>query len=142
MKLNLKNRLLGPFDLASPAAAFFLIVSVFLADMLSKMFAYKYWQVSCNQGVAFGFGSDGKIVSFVALIIVFWLLAQSKQTILRTGLSFVVAGGIANLVDRVATGCVRDFIEIGSFPSFNLADIAITFGAVVILYHLFLESKK
>ncbi|MDH4329942.1 MAG: signal peptidase II [Candidatus Moranbacteria bacterium] len=46
---------------------------------------------------------------------------------------FLLGGGISNLTDRIAFGCVTDFVSIGSFPVFNIADVFISFGAIMMI---------
>jgi signal peptidase II len=53
----------------------------------------------------------------------------------------VAGGAIGNLIDRVRAGQVTDFLDIGSWPAFNLADVAITCG-VVLLALLYLRDAE
>jgi signal peptidase II len=66
--------------------------------------------------------------------------------LLAIGLSLVLGGAIGNLVDRASLGYVTDFIQVwfGSwpFPSFNVADSAISVGAALLLLDALLLSKK
>jgi signal peptidase II len=52
----------------------------------------------------------------------------------KIGVSFITGGAIANLIDRYNFGCVIDFIDLKFFPIFNLADIVITVGAIIIIF--------
>ncbi|OGD90030.1 hypothetical protein A2Z54_01655 [Candidatus Curtissbacteria bacterium RIFCSPHIGHO2_02_39_8] len=70
------------------------------------------------------------------LVLVGYFLFKKKQNFLSFSLSLVIGGGIANLIDRLTVGCVRDFISVGFWPSFNLADAAITFGVLLILFEV------
>jgi signal peptidase II len=89
-----------------------------------------------NSGVAFGLASGGDAVLIVfalaALGVVGFLLARDTG---RPGLwvaaGLVAGGALGNLVDRVRTGVVTDYVDIGSWPPFNLADSAITVGVVI-----------
>lgn len=94
-----------------------------------------------NTGVAFGFLSDGgaivPIVTAVALLglLVFFLFNRRRPlTWLPVGL--LLGGAAGNLIDRVAEGAVTDFLKIPKWPAFNVADIAITFGVLALLYVL------
>lgn len=96
-----------------------------------------------NTGVAFGlFASDHgglllTILGFGALAAVslyFWF-APSKDRWLLVALALVVGGAVGNLIDRVTSGAVTDFIDVyvgaHHWPSFNVADSAISIGIVL-----------
>lgn len=102
-------------------------------------------RLAFNSGMAFSFGdtlpsrlvlaATGMIIA--GLVIFVWRTAPTATPPVRLGLAGVVAGAIANLVDRAADGVVTDYLHTGWFPTFNLADIYITFGiAVVVLTNL------
>jgi signal peptidase II len=92
--------------------------------------------LSHNNGVAFGLasGSSAPLVAFalVALVFVGVLLARNPA---RPGMwvavGLVAGGALGNLADRLRDGAVTDYLEIGSWPPFNLADTAITAGVVL-----------
>jgi signal peptidase II len=98
-----------------------------------------------NTGVAFGlFASDGNgtnwtltilgLVALTAVGVYFWL-APSKDRWLLVALALVVGGAVGNLIDRIASGAVTDFIDVyvggHHWPSFNVADSAISIGIVL-----------
>jgi signal peptidase II len=91
-----------------------------------------------NTGVAFGLaGGTGLplvIVMLVALGVVTYLFAQDPA---RPGMwvaSGLLAGGaVGNLIDRIGAGHVTDFIELPPWPPFNLADVCITFGVILLV---------
>jgi signal peptidase II len=94
-----------------------------------------------NSGVAFGFFSGGGalvlILTLLALgaLVAFFLLRPRRPLLwLPTGL--VVGGAIGNLIDRLSSGSVTDFIKLPLWPAFNLADSAITVGVLALLYVL------
>lgn len=108
-----------------------------------------------NPGAAFGIFSDstsewrGILLIAVSLAVmgiigaILWRpsrVGMVQTTLLRTGLSLVFGGALGNLVDRVISGTVTDFLQFffGSyeFPSFNAADSAITIGAGLLLIDL------
>lgn len=110
-----------------------------------------------NRGAAFGLfaESNGEWRSFlliglstvvmVLLSAMLWHPARaglSHSTLLRLGLSLVLGGAVGNLYDRVVHGAVTDFLQFyfGSyeFPSFNIADSAITIGAALLLIDMWL----
>jgi signal peptidase II len=83
------------------------------------------------------------VVEIVAFVVVIALAPFSHHGAARVAFGLVVGGGAANLIDRLASGSrgVTDFVSIGSFPSFNLADASVTVG-VVILVLLALRGQK
>ena len=94
-----------------------------------------------NTGVAFGFFSGGGtlvlVLTFAALglLVAYFLLHPDRRGLwIPTGL--LVGGALGNLVDRLANGAVTDFIKLPYWPAFNLADTAITFGVLALLYVL------
>jgi signal peptidase II len=111
-----------------------------------------------NPGAAFSFLADAGgwqrwfftiLAAGVSAFIVNWLwrLREGGQTVLALGLALVLGGAVGNLVDRVRLGHVIDFIQVmfGSwpFPSFNVADAAISVGAVfLIIDALFLSGRN
>ena len=108
-----------------------------------------------NMGAAFSFLSDAggwqrwffAIVSLVvSLILVVWLYRlPARQTLLATALALVLGGAVGNLWDRVVLGYVVDFIDFyyhkHHWPAFNVADAAITLGAVLLILESFLAPK-
>ena len=92
-----------------------------------------------NKGVAFGAFAGGHTVVLVviavavaALLVYFVRHVQRPLVWLPTGL--LVGGAIGNIFDRVRDGAVTDFIKLPWWPAFNVADIAITFGVLALLY--------
>ena len=111
-----------------------------------------------NPGAAFSFLADAggwqrwfftALATVVSIVIAVWLwtLRNAGQLTLAIGLAFVLGGAVGNLIDRVQLGYVIDFIQVlingWSFPSFNVADAALTVGAgLLIIDALFLSSRE
>jgi signal peptidase II len=94
-----------------------------------------------NRGIAFGMFPGGGILlvlfAVVALIalLVFFARHQDRPLVwLPTGL--LIGGAAGNLIDRIREGSVTDFFDLSWFPAFNVADVAITFGVLTLLYVL------
>ncbi|HWC47626.1 MAG TPA: signal peptidase II [Solirubrobacterales bacterium] len=95
--------------------------------------------LSHNRGVAFGLAGGagvGLIVATaVALAVIGYLFARNP---LRPGMwlavGLVAGGAIGNLADRIRHDAVTDFIAVGSWPPFNLADVSITLGVLLLVY--------
>ncbi len=100
-----------------------------------------------NTGAAFGlFRDQSFILAIVALVgiivlIVYALLIYRyfpflDNLLCKSALGLVLGGTIGNLIDRVRLGYVTDFIDVGIWPSFNIADSAIVVGIIVFVYSL------
>ena len=94
-----------------------------------------------NRGIAFGMFSGGGVVlvlfaviALVALLVFFVRHRDRPLVWLPTGL--LIGGAAGNLIDRVRESGVTDFIDLPAWPAFNLADTAITFGVLTLLYVL------
>ena len=128
----ISERLSSKFKIFIPVV--FLVI---VADQISKYFAQKYLENSCNVGFAFGLGEASWPILLIVLVLVGYFFFKEKQKFLIFSLSLIIGGGFANLIDRLVIGCVRDFIDIGFWPSFNLADGAITLGVFLSLLEVF-----
>jgi signal peptidase II len=112
-----------------------------------------------NPGAAFGMLAEGNpfvrsavLIGVSALVLIFVasaLLGRSgsfSAPLARFGLALILGGAIGNLYDRVTRGTVTDFIEVfhgsWSFPAFNVADSAITVGAIFLLLDLLRPKRK
>jgi signal peptidase II len=101
--------------------------------------------LSHNQGVAFGLasGSVTPLIGFavVALIFVGTMLYRDPTAPgMWVAVGLVAGGALGNLADRLRAGAVTDYVEIGSWPPFNLADVAITVGVVLLALVLMREE--
>jgi len=77
------------------------------------------------------------MASLVSIVLIIYNLKYSPVRWLQYSMGLIVGGSIGNVIDRLLYGSVRDFISIGWFPVFNVADMAIvTGGALVMLYVL------
>ncbi len=101
-----------------------------------------------NTGVAFGlFQGMGDVFTFLPLLIVilvfiFYNRLTGDNWWMRFAIALEFGGAIGNIIDRITLGYVTDFISIGNFPVFNLADASITIGVCVLLLALWKEEKK
>jgi signal peptidase II len=94
-----------------------------------------------NKGVAFGFFSGGgwivpalTAVALAALVAYFVLHPRRSGLWLATGL--LIGGALGNVIDRLREGAVTDFIKLPHWDAFNVADMAITFGVLTLLWVL------
>lgn len=137
------------------------IITIFLIciDQLSKIILkYKYIEpiegnffgivLIENDGIAFGMNSGNIkniiLTGFVLLIIINFIRNQKdridKKT--ATALGFILAGGISNLIDRIIRGGVLDFIKIQNFAIFNIADIYIVIGFILLVIFVIKFSRE
>ncbi len=104
-----------------------------------------------NTGAAFSILSDStgllSVVSIIFCVGVLWYWYKKKpaSTLLKASLCLLFAGAFGNAIDRIFRGFVVDFISTAfmNFPVFNIADIAITFGAaLLIIYFIFFDKDE
>lgn len=147
---------------------FSIIIFIFFLDLITKNYAlssliinhsisinnFLNFTLAFNHGAAFSFLSNAGgwqrwffiIFSVIVILIITYILVKEKNS-KYIAFSFVIGGAIGNLYDRILYGYVIDFIEFhyNSFywPIFNIADIAISIGIILLLYSMFAkESKK
>jgi signal peptidase II len=137
-------------------------VASFVADLATKIWArhslslgrpvelidgYWDWRLSMNPGASFnlfhGVGGARVIltaIAVLALAVIVWVVKRSRdeQRLLAWGLGLVAGGTLGNLVDRVASGVVTDFVrwhwrDQASWPIFNVADVALAVGVGLML---------
>jgi signal peptidase II len=110
-----------------------------------------------NPGAAFGFLAKASEafryifftgITIVALVLILYYLLKSKSQslIIVCALTLIFAGAVGNLIDRLRFGSVVDFLDvyIGSahWPAFNVADSAISIGAVLMIWDMIANRKK
>jgi signal peptidase II len=100
-----------------------------------------------NDGVAFSAfeGKPGLVIALlvVAIAALLWYFARhAEQPFVWLATGLVIGGALGNLIDRVFEGAVTDFIKFSHWPAFNVADIAINLGVVVLLLVLFAEERR
>lgn len=101
-----------------------------------------------NTGSAFGlFQGQGSVLTvlvFVALgfLAVFFYRNARRDPLIALALGLQIGGAIGNLIDRIRYDYVVDFIDVGRFPTFNVADSAITVGTVLLIYALLFREGQ
>lgn len=140
---------------------------VFMVDLFSKQWALSHlgtqakvvliphilqMTLTTNTGGAFGIGKEhGWLMSVLALgltiAICVWALkregqAEKPDCLERLGIGFILGGACGNLYNRFTLGKVTDFLEFSfiSFPVFNIADVSIDIGLVLILLRAFVKE--
>lgn len=104
-----------------------------------------HWE---NHGAAFGMFQGGGIIFGVlativsVIIIAYFPRIPQEFVIMRIALAMQMGGAIGNLIDRLRFGPVTDFIAVGAFPVFNIADASITVGVAILLVFIWLEERR
>lgn len=100
------------------------------------------FEIIKNTGVAFGFNNGNLkniLITLIFLILIIsFIKRQFKLIDIKTmiSLSLMLAGGVSNLIDRMVIGGVLDFIKISTFPIFNIADISIVIGWILLVINI------
>lgn len=155
----------------SPAMGAFVVAAVVTADIVTKRLAlsslpprsvphevlgeYVRFTLAFNPGVAFGFhlgGASRWVFSILTVVILGVLLqlyraAEPRDRVRRLAIALVAGGAIGNLIDRLRWSAgVVDFIDIGvgdiRFWTFNVADMAVSTGAVALIWVLQREDDR
>jgi len=101
-----------------------------------------------NTGVAFGMFQDKSWLftifsSIIAIIIIFYFpQVPEADWSLRLAMALQFSGAVGNLIDRLTVGHVTDFISIGNFAVFNIADSSITVGVVVLIIGVWVQERN
>ena len=124
-------------------------------EQFIKINSYLYLVHFKNEGAAFSFLSDAggwqryflSIVAAIASVFIIFMIKKNKEDIfLSLGLSLRLGGAIGNLSDRLSLGHVTDLLYFHYndyyWPAFNIADTAITIGALIIIYDSIFKRNK
>lgn len=116
---------------------------IVVIDQLTKLFfsKYSFWifDYSTNHGAAFGILQGYRFLFIIASVIAIGVIIYLGKTVKKyyaLPLGLLLGGIIGNLIDRIFLGYVRDFIGVGFWPTFNIADAANTIAALLIIYYL------
>jgi signal peptidase II len=99
-----------------------------------------------NRGAAFGLLKNQLpvfiVTAIVAVVLMLFTLKNKKhKAIYAFALSLILAGALGNLIDRLFFGYVIDFLDFRIWPVFNIADSAITFGAIILGYSILTDKN-
>lgn len=153
-ELTLKEKRMAALPVIIGVAAI-----VFALDQVSKFLIVQniplwgYWSVSeniarlfrltfiTNTGAAFGmFPRFGSVFMIIAIIVVIGIVIFShhlpvESTWVRISLGLQLGGAMGNLLDRILRGFVVDFFDVGFWPIFNIADVAVVVGVCMLVYY-------
>jgi len=141
-----------------------IISAILFLDQLSKFIIVKelslfqsveiikgffYLTLVHNRGAAFGIFQNQFYLSilsaFVAIGIIAFSLKNNKKrkiSLYSLSLTFILSGALGNLIDRIRFGYVIDFFDFKIWPVFNIADSAITVGAVLLAWKILFNKNK
>lgn len=145
----------------------FISLVIIIVDIISKLLVsnnlllnksitvipnFFYLTYAHNYGGAWSIFNDSTlvitIISFIVILVIIYYLIKNKvsKTIEKIGYSLLLGGAIGNLIDRIINGYVIDFLDFYifeyDFPIFNVADIGIVVGIIVLLISMCLEEFK
>ena len=126
------------------------ISKIIVLNFLSNSIGNEYFGLELvrNTGMAFGFNNGNTRNVFLTVFVLFIIFNFIKNQIERidiktsVALALAIGGGISNLIDRFIRGGVIDFIIFIKIPNFNIADICVVIGWVLLIIFLIDYSKK
>lgn len=117
-------------------------------EVIPGFFELVYWR---NTGAAWGMFSNGTlyltIISVIASLAIIVLMPKARTLFMKISLALILAGAVGNLIDRIRLGYVVDYLSFDifgyDFPVFNLADMCIVIGCILmIIYVLFIHKEN
>ena len=136
-----KKKKINKFDIA----IILIIIAIIVIDQISKIIIQNVGNINIEQNTYSTSGADSNsakmyIVTNIIIIIIIarFMLSQNQfiDKILKVFLSFIIAGGISNLIDRIVRGYVLEWINISKIdwlPMFNIADILVLVGWILVV---------
>ncbi len=101
-----------------------------------------------NTGVAFGLFQNGNtIFTILALVVSLGIIIYNARLggghkLLRLALGLQMGGALGNMIDRIRLGYVTDFVDVGPWPVWNIADLSIVAGTILLVLILFNEERQ
>lgn len=155
-----------PATLREKAIVFLVMAAVLIVDQLTKNIIeanlplgtawepfpaiaalFKITHVA-NTGAAFGLFPNGSLIFSAAAVIVTIFIIYYNHTLeghqvwMRVALGLMMGGAIGNLIDRIRIGHVTDFLDFGPWPVFNVADMAVVGGVILMGWLMLLETRR
>ena len=119
-----------------------------LPDWLGWLSPYARIVNWSNSGAAFGtFQNGNSVFTALAILVIIAILyyyprVEASDWTLRLAMGMQLGGAAGNLIDRLLMQRVTDFIAVGTFPVFNVADASISVGVVVLLLGVWLKERS
>jgi len=126
------------------------VKNISMNEMIPVIDEFFYLTLHKNTGGAWGIMQNSRIFFLIAIPVisagVIYSIIKNKNPMMRFALSLILGGAIGNYIDRLIEGSVTDFFlfYIGSypFPIFNVADIAVTCGTVLLVIYMIFIYKE
>lgn len=128
---------------------------IWLSQRIAFIGSFAGLQYTLNPGIAWGIRLPTELQEIligVALLAVLYMALQAIQqnskfktrvpSLTVVAYACILGGGTANIIDRIRDGYVTDFVQIGSFPIFNVADSFVTVGVVILFVEAVLVKKE
>ena len=118
-----------------------------IIPVIDKFFYLTYHE---NKGAAWGFFQNGRIffivLTLLISIVIVYMIAKSKDKLLKLSLAVILGGALGNFIDRVLKGGVGDFLDFHifsyHFPTFNVADMFVVIGTILLAIYLLFIYKE
>ena len=126
-------------------AIILIIIAIIVIDQVSKIIVQNVGTINIEQNTYSTFSTDSNsammyIVTNLIIIVIItrFMLSQNQfiDKVLKVFLSFIIAGGISNLIDRIVRGYVLEWINISKIdwlPMFNIADVLVLVGWILVV---------
>ena len=101
-----------------------------------------------NTGTAFSlFRSHAELLLFLSVLValfftIYFIFIEKPKIFMRLFISLVVAGALGNIIDRIRFGYVNDFIDVGFWPIFNIADSSISIAITIYIFDALILSRN
>mgnify|MGYP001499688395 CR=1 FL=1 len=136
--------------------------SIFFLDQITKYLVYSNMYLgesipengllrityARNTGTAFSlFRSHGELLLFLSVLValfftIYFIFIEKPKIFMRLFISLVVAGALGNIIDRIRFGYVNDFIDVGFWPIFNIADSSISIAITIYIFDALILSRN
>lgn len=126
----------------------FVLISMYFGESIPVIPGVFHITFVLNPGAAFGMLEHQRwifvavAILVVTLVLLFYRKLQQESLITRMGAGLLLGGAIGNLVDRIQSGLVVDFLDFRVWPVFNIADIAICGGAAMIILDMWQRRNE
>ncbi|MBI4836489.1 MAG: signal peptidase II [Candidatus Abawacabacteria bacterium] len=114
-------------------------LAIILGDQISKQLVLHYQlPYSMNSGIAFSLPLNNTLALITSIVVImgfgiFFCQQKTKSNLNNIAFGMIIGGAIGNIIDRLLHGAVIDFIKIPYWPTFNVADAAITIGVILLI---------
>ena len=118
---------------------------VYPIPFLEPFFRFTYWH---NTGAAFGIFQNANIPLLILtsiisiLIIAYYHKVYEEPLVFKISMGLLLGGAVGNIIDRIQFGYVTDFVSLGRFAVFNVADSSVTIGVILMLLGMLIHEHK